>query len=68
MNADISSTPEIVESNGCLAVKPKNTKATYAEMVRVSAAVEAQDCLIGNGGDPIASLVHVDIKKNPVID
>jgi len=49
-----------VESKGCLAVKPKNTKLTYAEMVRVTTAVEAQDRLIGNGGDPITSL-NVDI-------
>jgi len=47
-----------------LAVKPKNTKLTYAEMVRVNATVEAQDHLIGNSGDPItASLVNADIKK-----
>ena len=32
-------------------------------MVRVNAAVEAQDRLIGNGGDPITSLVNVDIKN-----
>jgi len=54
---------EGVESNGCLAVKPKNIKMTYAKMVRVTTAEEAQSCLIGNGGDPIASLIHVDIKK-----
>ena len=58
-----SSTEKRVESNGCLAVKPMNVKMMYAEMVRVTTAVEAQDCLIGNGGDPIASLIHVDIKK-----
>jgi len=46
-----------VESNGCLAVKPKNTKLTYAEMVRVNTSVEAQDLLIANGGDPITSLI-----------
>ena len=57
-----SSTEKCVESNGCLAVKPKNTKLTYAEMVRVNAAVEAQDHLIGNGGDHFTSLVNVDIK------
>ena len=56
-----SSTEKHVESNGCLAVKLKNTKLTYAEMVRVTTAVEAQDRLIGNGRDPITSLVNVDI-------
>jgi len=58
-----SSTEKGVESNGCLAVKPKNIKMTYAKMVRVTTAEEAQDRLVGNGGDPIASLIHVDIKK-----
>jgi len=48
----------LVESNGCLAVKPKNTKLMYAEMVRVNTSVvEAQDLLIANGGDPITSLI-----------
>ena len=38
---------------GCLAaVKPKTIKLTYAETVRVKTAVEAQNCLISNGGDP----------------
>jgi len=52
-----SSTEKRVESNGCLAVKPKNTKLTYAEMVRVNTSVEAQDLLFANGGDPITSLI-----------
>jgi hypothetical protein len=71
----ISSSPEKrVESNGCLAAKPKTTKLTYAEAARLSDVVEAQDRLIANGGDPITGLdrlttngitgpMNVDIKK-----
>ena len=44
------------ESNGCLAVKPKIPKMTYAEAARVSDVVEAQDRLIANGCDPTTSL------------
>jgi len=54
---------DTVESNGCLAVKPKNVKLSYAEMVKVTATVEMQDRLIGNGGDPTTDLIQVDIKK-----
>ena len=58
-----------VESNGCLAVKPKNVKLSYAEMVKVTTAVEMQDRIIGNGGDPTTDLIQVDIKRNnPIID
>jgi len=52
-----------VESNSCLAVKPKNVKLSYAVMVKVTAAVEMQDRLIGNGGDPTTDLIQVEIKK-----
>ena len=52
-----------VESNSCLAVKPKNVKLSYAEMVKVTTAVEMQDSIIGNGGDPTTDLIQVDIKK-----
>jgi hypothetical protein len=52
-----SSTEKRVESNGCLAVKPKTTKLTYAEAVRLNDVVDAQDEVIANGGDPIADLV-----------
>ena len=58
-----------VENNGllavkpCLAVKPKTNKLTYAETVRLTTAVEKQNCLIGKGGDPIDELVNIDIKK-----
>ena len=45
-----------VESKGCLAVKPKIPKMTYAEAARVSDVVEAQDRLIANGCDPTTSL------------
>ena len=45
-----------VESNGCLAVKPKIPKMLYAEAARVSDVVKAQDRLITNGGDPTTSL------------
>ncbi len=55
--------PFSVESNGCLAVKPKNVKLSYAEMVKVTTAVEMQDRIIGNGGDPTTDLIQVDIKK-----
>jgi hypothetical protein len=41
-----SSTEKRVESNGCLAVKPKIPKMSYAEAARVSDVVEAQDRLI----------------------
>ena len=41
-----------VENNGCLAVKPKSIKLTYAETVRVKKTVEAQNLTIRNGGDP----------------
>ena len=47
---------KIVESNGCLAVKPKIPKMPYAEAARVSDVVKAQDRLIANGGDPTTSL------------
>ena len=40
------------EKNGCLAVKPKSIKLTYAEMVRLKDSVEAQNRLIAKGGDP----------------
>ena len=53
----------LVDSNGFLAVKPKNAKLSYAETVKVTTAVERQDYLIGNGRDPITSLIYVDIKK-----
>jgi hypothetical protein len=49
-------TVQTVESNGCLAVKPKIPKMTYAEAARVSDVVEAQDRLIANGYDPTTSL------------
>ena len=55
--------PLLVENNGCLAVKPKNVKLSYAEMVKVTTAVEMQDRIIGNGGDPTTDLIQVDIKK-----
>jgi len=42
----------LVENNGCLAVKPKSIKLTYAETVRVKKTVEAQNLTIRNGGDP----------------
>jgi len=32
-------------------------------MVKVTAAVEMQDHLIGKGGDPTTDLIQVDIKK-----
>ena len=41
-----------VEKNGCLAVKPKSIKLTYAETVRLKDTVEAQNRLIANGYDP----------------
>ena len=41
-----------VEKNGCLAVKPKSIKLTYAETVRLKDTVEAQNHLIANGYDP----------------
>ena len=41
-----------VEKNGCLAVKPKSIKLTYAETVRLKDTVEAQNHLIAKGGDP----------------
>ncbi|GAG19417.1 unnamed protein product [marine sediment metagenome] len=47
-----SPTEERVENNGCLAVKPKSIKLTYAETARVKKTVEAQNLLIMNGGDP----------------
>jgi hypothetical protein len=45
-----------VESNGCLAVKPKIPKLTYAEAARVRIVVKTQDLLIANGCDPTTSL------------
>ena len=66
-----------VESNGCLAVKPKIPKMTYAKAARVSDVVKAQDRLIANGYDPTTNwpkandekpitglcIVNLDIKK-----
>jgi len=51
-----------VENNGCLAVKPKTIKLTYAETVRIESAVNAQNRLIGNGRDPTNEQNKVDIK------
>jgi hypothetical protein len=45
-----------VESNGCLAVKPKIPKMFYAEAARVSDVVKAQDRLIANGYNSTTSL------------
>jgi hypothetical protein len=45
-----------VESNGCLAVKPKIPKMRYAEAARVSDVVRTQDRLIANGCHPTTSL------------
>jgi len=42
----------IVEKKGCLAVKPKSIKLTYAETVQLKDTVEAQNRLIAKGGDP----------------
>ena len=60
-------------NNGCLAVKPKAIKLTYAETVRTKATVEVQNRLIMNGLDPTNDLDEtkkynvfvnkVDIKK-----
>jgi hypothetical protein len=62
--SNLGSPPDIsVESNSCLAVKPKNVKLSYAEMVKVTTAVEMQDRIIGNGRDPTTDLIQVDIKK-----
>jgi hypothetical protein len=47
-----SPTEERVEKNGCLSVKPKGIKLTYAEIARVNSRVKAQDCLISRGGNP----------------
>ena len=68
-----SPTEERVENNGCLAVKPKAIKLTYAETVRTKATVEVQNRLIMNGLDPTNDLDEtkkynvfvnkVDIKK-----
>jgi len=62
----------VLKNYGCLAVKPKAIKLTYAETVRLKDTVEAQNCLIANGGDPtddsttddllINDQVKVDIK------
>ena len=60
----------IVEKNGCLSVKPKGIKLTYAEVARINSSVKAQDCLISRGGNPgndsnpenTNSLDQVDIK------
>jgi hypothetical protein len=49
-------TLQSVESNGCLAVKPKIPKMSYAEAARVSDVMKAQDRLIANGYDPTTSL------------
>ena len=53
----------IVENSSCLAVKPKNVKLPYTEVVRVTAATEIQDRIISNGGDPTSDEIQVDIKK-----
>ena len=63
----------IVENDGCLAVKPKAIKLTYAKTVQRKATVEAQNRLIMNGSDTTNDLDEtkkynvfvnkVDIKK-----
>ena len=63
--ANQGSTQPYVESNGCLAVKPKIPKMTYAKAARVSDIVEAQDRLIANGCDPTTSLDRLAMTRNP---
>ena len=58
-----SSTEKRVENSSNLAVKPKNVKLSYAEVVRVTAATDIQDRIISNGGDPTSDEIQVDIKK-----
>ena len=58
-----SSTEKRVENSSNLAVKPKNVKLSYAEVVRVTAATDIQDRIISNGGDPTSNEIQVDIKK-----
>ena len=73
---DGQTTEERVENNGCLAVKPKAIKLTYAETVRTKTTVEVQNRLIMNGLDPTNDLDEtnalnkVDILKrnNPIFE
>jgi len=51
LRALLSLSMATVEKNGCLAVKPKSIKLTYAETVRLKDSVEAQNRLIAKGGD-----------------
>ena len=53
-----------VEKNGCLAVKLKCIKMTYAETVRLKDTVEAQNCLIANGGHPTNDSILNDLSTN----
>ena len=57
-----------VEKDGYLAVKPKGTKLTYAEVAKINANVEAQDCLIGGGGNPITNPITNNITSLRKID
>ena len=59
-----SPTEERVEKNGCLAVTLKSTKLTYAETVRLKDTVEAQNCLIANGGHPTNDSILNDLSTN----
>jgi len=53
-----------VEKNGCLAVKPKSIKLTYAETVRLKDTVEAQNRLITSGGHPTTDSILNDLSTN----
>jgi hypothetical protein len=54
----------LVEKNGCLAVKPKSIKLTYAKSVRLQDTVEAQIHLIAKGGDPTNESISNDLFIN----
>ena len=54
----------IVEKNGCLAVKPKSIKLTYAETVQLKSTVEGQNRLITSGGHPTTDTILKVLSTN----
>ena len=53
-----------VEKNGCIAVKPKSIKLTYAETVQLKNTVEGQNRLITSGGHPTTDTILKVLSTN----
>ena len=58
----------VLEKNGCLAVKQKSIKLTYDETVRLKDSVEAQNRLIAKGGATDSILNDLSTKDQVKVD